>query len=112
MAGPFAGMLLADLGAEVIKVENPSGGDFSRQNAPFLDGEGAGFVALNRNKKSMTLNLKSERGRALFIELAKTADVLVENFRPGTMADLGIDYATLSRINPRLVYSSASAFGQ
>ncbi|HEV7665533.1 MAG TPA: CoA transferase [Chloroflexota bacterium] len=112
MAGPFCGMLLADLGAEVIKIENPSGGDFSRQTGPFLNGESAGFIALNRNKQSVTLNLKSSRGRELFLELVKTADVLIENFRPGTMADLGIDYATLSAINPRLIFSSASAFGQ
>jgi len=112
MAGPFAGMILADLGAEVIKVENPQGGDFSRQTAPFLQGESAGFIALNRNKKSITLNLKAERGRAVFFELVKTADVLIENFRPGTMHDLGIDYDVLERINPRLIYSSASAFGQ
>jgi formyl-CoA transferase len=112
MAGPFAGMLLADLGAEVIKVENPHGGDFSRQTAPFLAGESAGFMALNRNKKSITLNLKAERGRAIFLELVKTADVLIENFRPGTMADLGVDYPVLAGINPGLIYSSASAFGQ
>jgi len=112
MAGPFAGMILADLGAEVIKVENPQGGDFSRQTAPFVQGESAGFIALNRNKKSITLNLKAERGRALLFELVKTADVLIENFRPGTMHDLGIDYDVLERINPRLIYSSASAFGQ
>jgi formyl-CoA transferase len=112
MAGPFCGMLLADLGAEVIKVENPRGGDFSRQTGPFLQGESAGFIALNRNKKSLTLDLKASRGRTLFLELVKTADVLVENFRPGTMADLGIDYPVLSALNPRLIFSSASAFGQ
>jgi crotonobetainyl-CoA:carnitine CoA-transferase CaiB-like acyl-CoA transferase len=112
MAGPYCGMLLADLGAEVIKVENPHGGDFSRQTGPFLSGESAGFVALNRNKKSIALNLKSERGRVLLLDLARTADVLIENFRPGTMTDLGIDYPALSAINPRLIYSSASAFGQ
>jgi formyl-CoA transferase len=112
MAGPFCGMLLADLGAEVIKIENPLGGDFSRQTGPFLNGESSGFIALNRNKKSITLNLKADAGRALFLEMVKTADVLVENFRPGTMADLGIDYETLSALNPRLIFSSASAFGQ
>jgi formyl-CoA transferase len=112
MAGPFCGMLLADLGAEVIKVENPRGGDFSRQTGPFLSGESSGFMALNRNKKSLTLDLKSSRGRALFLDLVRTADVLIENFRPGTMAELGLDYATLSAINPRLIFSSASAYGQ
>src|SRR5919199_108138 len=112
MAGPYCGMLLADMGAEVIKVENPQGGDFSRLTAPLVAGESAGFMALNRNKKSVTLDLKSERGHAIFLELVRTADVLVENFRPGTMDDLGIGYAALAAINPRLVYSSASGFGQ
>jgi formyl-CoA transferase len=112
LAGPFCGMLLADMGAEVIKVENPQGGDFSRLTAPFLDGESAGFMALNRNKQSVTLDLKSPRGHAIFLELVRTADVLVENFRPGTMDDLGIGYAPLAAINPRLIYSSASGFGQ
>src|SRR4051812_17726745 len=110
MAGPFCGTLLADLGAEVIKIEHPKGGDLTRQTRPFVQGESAGFLALNRNKKSLTLDLKSARGKQLFLELAKTVDVLIENFRPGTLTDLGIDYAVLSRINPRLIYSSASGF--
>ncbi len=113
MAGPFCGMLLADLGAEVIKIENPdSGGDFTRQTGPFVQGESAGFVALNRNKKSVALNLKSDFGRRAFLALARTADVLVENFRPGTMDSLGLGYTTLSAINPRLIYSAATGFGQ
>lgn len=112
MAGPFCGMLLADMGAEVIKVENPSGGDMTRQTPPFQDGESAGFLRINRNKKSITLNLKAERGREIFLDLANQADVIVENFRPGTMRDLGIDYPTVSARNPRLIYLSASAYGQ
>jgi formyl-CoA transferase len=112
MAGPYAGMLLADMGADVIKVENPKGGDFSRQNPPFINGESAGFMALNRNKRSVTLNLKQPRGRDLFLALVREADVVLENFRPGTMGDLGIDAATLRAVNPRLIYCSASAFGQ
>ncbi|HEY8476560.1 MAG TPA: CoA transferase, partial [Chloroflexota bacterium] len=112
MAGPYCGMLLADLGAEVIKVENPQGGDYSRLSAPFVDGEAAGFMALNRNKKSLALNLKDDRGRAIFLDLVRTADVLVENFRPGTMDDLGLGYAKLSTVNPRLIYCAASGFGQ
>jgi crotonobetainyl-CoA:carnitine CoA-transferase CaiB-like acyl-CoA transferase len=112
MAGPFCGMLLADMGAEVIKVENPLGGDFSRHAAPFVQGEGAGFMAVNRNKLSLALNLKDERGRTLFLKLVQTADVIVENYRPGTMDDLGLSYAALSALNPRLIYSSASGFGQ
>ncbi len=112
MAGPFSGMQLADLGADVVKIENPQGGDMSRQTSPFVQGESAGFMALNRNKKSITLDLKDPRGKQIFLELVKTADVLIENFRPGTMADLGIDYAALSKVNPRLIFSSASGFGQ
>ena len=73
MAGPFSGMLMADLGADVIKVENPQGGDFSRLTSPFLEGESAGFIALNRNKRSITLNLKAARGKELFLELVRTA---------------------------------------
>jgi len=112
IAGPYCGMVLADLGAEVLKVENPRGGDFSRLTSPFVDGESAGFMALNRNKKSVALDLKAPRSRELFLELVRTADVLVENFRPGTMGDLGLAYATLAAINPRLIYSSATGFGQ
>ncbi len=112
MAGPYCGMLLADMGAEVIKIENPQGGDFSRAAAPFIKGESAGFMALNRNKQSVTLNLKSERGRVLFLELMKTADVVVENYRPGTMADLGLAYPVLAEINPRLIYSATTGYGQ
>ena len=112
MAGPYCGMLLADLGAEVLKIENPRGGDFSRLTGPFVEGESSGFMALNRNKKSVALDLKTERGRALVLELVRAADVLVENFRPGTMADLGLDYPRLSAVNPRLIYHSASGFGQ
>jgi len=112
MAGPYCGMLLADMGAEVIKVENPQGGDFSRLSAPQIAGESAGFMALNRNKQSVSLNLKNERGRDIFKDLVRTADALVENFRPGTMADLGLDYPVLAAINPRLVYSAATGYGQ
>lgn len=112
MAGPYTGMLLADMGADVVKVENPKGGDFARQNPPFVEGESAGFMALNRNKRSLTLNLKHPRGRELFLQLAREADVVLENFRPGTMADLGIDATTLRALNPRLIYCSASAYGR
>src|SRR5919199_6229550 len=112
MAGPYCGMLLADMGAEVIKVENPQGGDFSRLTAPLVAGESAGFMAMNRNKQSVALDLKAPRGHAIFLDLVRTADVLIENFRPGTMDDLGIAYPVLAEINPRLIYSSASGFGQ
>jgi formyl-CoA transferase len=112
MAGPFCGMLLADLGADVIKVENPKGGDFTRNAAPFLDGQSAGFLAVNRNKRSIALDLKADRGRDIFLDLVRRSDVVIENLRPGTLDDLRIGYAALSAINPGLILSSASGFGQ
>ena len=112
MAGPYCGMLLADLGADVIKVENPKGGDFTRLAGPFIDGEGAGFLAVNRNKRSIALDLKQERARQIFLELVRTADVVVENLRPGTLDDLRIGFAVLSDVNPRIILSSTSGFGQ
>ncbi len=112
MAAPFATMQLADLGAEVIKVENPSGGDPTRATGPFLDGESSPFVRLNRNKRSVALDLKSPSGLAALLRLLSTADVLVENLRPGAMARLGLSYASLSASLPRLVYVSASGWGQ
>jgi crotonobetainyl-CoA:carnitine CoA-transferase CaiB-like acyl-CoA transferase len=112
MAGPFCGMQLADLGAEVIKIEQPDGGDQVRLAAPFLEGESSPFVRLNRNKRSLVLDLKASRGKELFRQLAGTADIVVENLRPGTMADLELDYARLAVLNPRLVYVAASGWGQ
>lgn len=112
MAGPFCGMLLADLGADVIKVENPKGGDFTRNAAPFMNGESAGFLAVNRNKRSIALDLKAARGREIFLDLVRTSDVVIENLRPGTMDDLGIGYSVLDATNPRIVLSSASGYGQ
>jgi crotonobetainyl-CoA:carnitine CoA-transferase CaiB-like acyl-CoA transferase len=109
LAGPFCTMMLADMGAEVIKVEEPGKGDDSRHFAPFRNGESAYYMNLNRNKKGVTLNLK--KGRDIFIELIRTADVLVENYRPGTMEKLGLGYETLKQINPRLVYGAVSGFG-
>ena len=112
MAGPYCGLVLADLGADVIKVENPNGGDFSRDSPPFLGGISAGFLALNRNKRSLAVDLKHPEGRALFLRLARAADVVLENFRPGTMRDLGIDYETVRADNPGVVYCSVSGYGQ
>jgi formyl-CoA transferase len=112
MAAPFCTMQLADLGAEVIKVENPQGGDQVRQSAPLIDGEGSAFMRLNRNKRSMALDLKTSKGREIFRKLAGTADVMVENLRPGTMNDLGLEYESLQRINPALIYVAASGWGQ
>jgi crotonobetainyl-CoA:carnitine CoA-transferase CaiB-like acyl-CoA transferase len=114
MAGPFCAMLLADLGADVIKIEPPGSGDQTRAAMGFkMKGpDSMGFLNLNRNKRSLTLNLKSDAGRTLFKRLAATADVLVENYRPGVMARLGLDYATLAADNPGLIYASISGFGQ
>lgn len=112
MAGPFCGMQLADLGAEVIKVEPPEGGDQVRTMAPLLDGEGSAFVRLNRNKRSIALNLKSADGKEVFRKLVRTADVVVENLRPGTMADLELGYEALRQLNPGLIYVAASGWGQ
>lgn len=114
MAGPYACMLLADLGADVIKVEPPDGGDQTRGAMGFkMKGpDSMGFLNMNRNKRSVTLDLKSEAGRQVLYRLAESADILVENYRPGVMKRLGIDYDTLAKINPRLVYVSISGFGQ
>jgi len=111
LAGPYCTMILGDLGADVIKVEMPSSGDDSRHFGPFQNGESAYFMSLNRNKRSMTLNLKSEQGKKLLKELVKQVDVLVENFRPGTMEKLGLGYDVLKEINPKLIYAAASGFG-
>jgi len=112
MAAPFCGMQLADLGAEVIKVEHPDGGDQVRQSAPLVDGEGSAFMRLNRNKRSFALDLKTSQGAEIFRKLVATADAVVENLRPGTMKDLGLDYESLRSINPGLVYVAASGWGQ
>lgn len=114
MAGPFCTMLLGDMGADVIKIEPPGAGDQTRRAMGFkLKGnDSLGFIALNRNKRSVTLNLKSASGRRVFYKLVETADILVENNRPGVVERLKIDYNTLSQINPRLVYASISGFGQ
>ena len=114
LAGPYGSMLLADMGAEVIKVEEPDGGDPMRvMGPPFLpDGESAYFLSINRNKKSMALDLTTPAGRDVFLDLARVADVVWENFRPGVLTRLGCDYAALSRVNGRLVLCSISAYGQ
>jgi len=111
MAVPFCGMQLADLGADVIKVENPSGGDLTRAAGPFIAGESSNFIRLNRNKRSIALDLKSADGKALFRRLAASADVVIENLRPGTMDGLGLGYAALSAGSPRLIYLAATGFG-
>src|SRR3954454_21687456 len=114
MAGPFCCMMLGDLGADVIKVEPPPGGDSTRHSMGFrLKGEDSpGFLALNRNKRSIVLDLKDPQDREVLYALVKTADVLVENSRPGVSQRLGVSYETLQALNPRLIYASISGFGQ
>mgnify|MGYP000117869624 FL=1 len=114
MAGPFCCMLLGDMGADVIKVEPPGTGDQTRKSMGFrMKGEDSpGFLALNRNKRSITLDLKTPEGQRTLHKLVETADILVENSRPGVSKKLGADFETLSRINPRLIYASISGFGQ
>ena len=112
MSGPFCTAMLADLGAEVIKIEMPGGGDDSRHFGPFVDGESAYFMLLNRGKKSMTLDLKSDSGREILRAMVKSSDVVIENFRPGVAKRLGLEYETLKQHNPGLIYASISGFGQ
>ena len=112
LAGPYASMVLADLGAEVIKVELPGQGDESRSFGPFQNGESAYYSSVNRGKKSITVDMRDERGAALVQRLAGECDVLVENFRPGSMDRFGLGYAQLHQRYPRLVYASISGFGQ
>jgi len=113
LTGPFCSMILADLGAEVIKVEMPGTGDDTRTwGPPFLASESAYFLCLNRNKKSVVLDLKSEKERAVLLELAKKSDVFLENFSPGVTEKLGVDYENIRRVNPRIIYCSISGFGQ
>jgi len=111
LAGPFCTMLLQDLGAEVTKVEMPGTGDDSRHFGPFKEGRSLYFVSINRGKRSMTLNLKSEGGREVFRRLVAESDVLVENFRPGVMEKLGLGWEALHELNPRLVYAASSGYG-
>lgn len=113
LAGPYCAMQLADLGCDVIKVEPPGRGDAARHalGTPAPWGESGAVLAINRNKRSMTLNLKDPRGVELFKDLARTADVVIESFRPGTMQRLGVGYEVLSELNPQLVYGAISGFG-
>jgi CoA:oxalate CoA-transferase len=112
LAGPYAGMVLADLGADVVKIEVPEKGDDARAYPPIIHGESAYFMSLNRNKRSVTLDLKNPSGREVFLDLARCTDVVLENYRPGTMARLGLGYEVLKTENPRLIYAAASGFGQ
>src|SRR5437764_294822 len=111
MAGPFCSMLLADMGADVVQIE-PPGGEHTRREHEIAPGVSASFLAVNRNKRSLVLDLKRPEGVAVLKRLVATADVLVENYRPGVAERLAVDYETLSAINPRLIYCSISGFGQ
>ncbi|TDY15490.1 crotonobetainyl-CoA:carnitine CoA-transferase CaiB-like acyl-CoA transferase [Paraburkholderia sp. BL6665CI2N2] len=111
-AGPFCGMLLADMGADVVKIEHPEGGDSLRSWPPITDGFSENFASLNRNKRSITLNLKDANDVRLATALIANADVLIENNRPGVMDRLGLGYAAFAELNPRLLYCSISAYGQ
>ena len=114
MSGPFCTMVLADLGADVIKIENPDGGDQTRRSWGYsvIGEDSRAFLSLNRSKRSVTLDLKSDADRARFLDLVRTADVVVENFRPGIAARLGVDYDAVRAVNPRIIYASISGFGQ
>lgn len=111
LAGPYASMMLADFGANVIKIETPKGGDDSRAFGPFVGKESAYFMSLNRGKRSMTLNLKEQKAKEMFKEMVKKADVVLENYRPGTMEKLGLGYDVLKEINPKIIYTACSGFG-
>src|SRR5215472_4201596 len=112
LPGPFASMILGDLGADVIKIEEPSTGDPARYMSPKIDDECAFFKEVNRNKRSLTLNLKDPKGLETFYRIAAQSDVLLEGFRPGVADRLGIDYKHISEVNPAIVYCSITGYGQ
>jgi crotonobetainyl-CoA:carnitine CoA-transferase CaiB-like acyl-CoA transferase len=112
LAGPFCGMMLGDMGADVLKIEEPEVGDESRTWPPFVAGEASGYLSMNRNKRNMTLNLKTPEAQDILKRLVARADVLIENFRTGTMESFGLGYELLQPINPRLIYCAVSVFGR
>lgn len=111
LAGPYCTMILGDLGADIIKVEMPGVGDDARHFGPYINGESAYFMSLNRNKRSLVLDLKSEEGKEIIRDMIKNVDVIVENFRPGTMEKLNLSYEELRVINPKIIYAASSGFG-
>ena len=111
LAGPYCGILIADMGATVIKVENPIGGDDSRSMGPFINGNSVYYANFNRSKLGCTLNLKTPEGKEIFKELVKKADIIIENYRPGTMEKLGLGYDELKKENPAIIYGAVSGFG-
>ncbi|MDX1730126.1 MAG: CoA transferase, partial [Aurantimonas coralicida] len=112
MAGPVCGMMLADMGADVIKVEKPDGDDTRRFLPPDINGESAAYMMMNRNKRGIVLDLKSEDGKAVLRRMLETADVVIENYRMGTMEKLGLGYEDLKAVNPGLIYCEISGFGR
>lgn len=112
LPGPYCTMLLADFGTEVMKIEAPGVGDYARWNEPLIDGDSAMFHSLNRNKKSIVLNLKAPEGKDIFLKMAEHADVVIESFRPGVMDRLGIGYNTLKQINSKMIYCALTGYGQ
>jgi CoA:oxalate CoA-transferase len=112
LSGPYASMILCDLGADVVKVERPPWGDVARTTGPHVNGESAYFFSINRGKRSIAIDLKTDAGRDLFLRLVEKVDVVMENFTPGTMDSLGLGYETLRARNPRLIYAATSGFGQ
>ncbi|MGZ5226048.1 MAG: CoA transferase, partial [Burkholderiales bacterium] len=110
-AGPYCAMMLGDMGAEVIKIENPRQKTEARGGYPYVANESVIFMMLHRNKKSVTLDLKTSTGREIFLDLVKTADVVIQNFRPGLMKKLRLTYEDLKKINPAIVYASLSGYG-
>mgnify|MGYP001607972189 FL=1 len=113
LAGPYCSMTLGDFGAEIIKIENPDGGDDTRAfGPPFIEGESAYFLSINRNKKSVAVNLKTEKGKQIIRDLIPKCDIFLENFRPGTAEKLGFGYPNICSVNPKMIYCSISGFGQ
>lgn len=112
LPGPYCTMILADFGADVIKIEEPGVGDYAREEYPRVDEDSAVFHSLNRNKKSVCLNLKSDEGKEKFLKLVEESDVVVESFRPGVMKRLGLDYDRLKEVNPRIIYCAITGYGQ
>ena len=113
LAGPFCTMLLADMGAEVIKIEKPNGGDDTRGwGPPFIEGESAAFLQLNRNKKSISLNIQRQEGKEIFLKLISSSDIFVENFRPGSLKKLNLDYEDIKKVNRKIIHCSISGFGK
>lgn len=112
LAGPFAAMMLADLGADVIKIEDRKKGDMARSNGPFIEDISSYFLSVNRGKKSMTMDLRHEKAKEIIKKLIQKMDILVENFRPGIMKKMGLEYTAVKKLNPHIIYLSISGFGQ